>query len=165
MKLAKGFTLIELLTSIGIFAIVVAGSWISYLNFQRSNSLESYSTQMISTFAQAQNKALSRICSQNCTSASTGENFSLHFDTVNKKIILFRGIVFNPSDDYNTDLTLPSNLNLALDFGDTPDVVFEKINGEVRNFDTNHHIFTLTESSSGQTKTFNFNKLGVLDVN
>lgn len=165
MKLAKGFTLIELMTSIGIFAIVLAGSWISYINFQRSNSLKSYSTQIISTFAQAQNQAMSRICTQNCATVASGENYSLHFDTSSKKITLFRGIVFNPSDNYNFALNLPSNLNLAIDFGETNDVVFEKLNGEMRNFDVNHHTFTLTESGSGEIKTFNFNRLGVLDVN
>lgn len=161
----KGFTLIELLVSIGIFAIVLAGSWASYLNFQRSHSLNNYSTQILSTIYQAQNQAMSRMCTQNCDSAESGENFGVYLDTTNHQVTFYRGIVYNSSDNYNTELKLPDNLTLATDLPTESNLVFQKISGEVRNFDANHHSFTLRELNSGEQKNFEINRLGVVDIN
>ncbi len=165
LQVKKGFTLIELLVTIGIFGIILAGSWVSYLNFQRTNSLDSFSTQILSTIYQAQNQAMSRMCTQNCDTAESGENFSIYFDSVENKIVLYRGIIYNPSDNYNINVNLPDNLSLDSNLPDNSTIVFEKVFGNVRNYDEQNKNFSLSELSSGETRNFTINKLGVIDVN
>ena len=160
----RGFTLIELLVSISIFAIVIAGSWVAYLNFQRSNSLDSYSSQILSIIYQAQNQAMSRICTLNCDTADSGEYFGIYFDTIANKIILHRSITYNPLDNYNIELNLPDNLNLFVDITDN-NLVFDKVTGQVRNYDADNSSFSLIENTSGETRNFTINKLGVIDIN
>lgn len=161
----NGFTLIELMVSMGIFAIIVSGSYISYLNFQRSHSLDNYTTQIIGLIYQAQNQAMSRMCVKSCDIATTGANFGIHFDATNRQIILYTGIVYNPNDDYNIAINLPSNINLISNLPAGDNIVFEKISGEIRDFDDDLHNFSLQENSSGQTKNLDINRLGVIDVN
>ena len=105
------------------------------------------------------------MCTQDCDSATTGENFGIHFDTIKGRFVLYRGVVFNNSDDYNIEIDLPSNLSLESDLPGGSNIVFEKVTGEVRDFDSDHHSFSLVEANSGQTRTFNFNELGVVDIN
>lgn len=152
------------MVSIGLFAIILAGSWVSYLNFQRSNSLDSFSSQVLSTIYQAQNQAMSRMCTQNCDSADSGENFGVYFDVPNNKIILHRGITYNPGDEYNIDIDFANNLSLSENIQNS-DLVFEKATGDVRNFSSDDNTFTLTENTSGETRNFTINRLGVIDVN
>lgn len=160
-----GFTLIELLVSVSIFIIILSGSWISYLNWQRSQNLVSYSGQIISLINQAQQQAISRTCTENCDSATSGENFGIYFDSVENKVILFRGLVYNPEDSYNYAMELPSVLQLSLDLPVDKSITFSKITGEVHNFDANNHEFILSESGAGNSNTFNINRLGIIDVN
>lgn len=164
-SLNKGFTLIELLITIGIFGIILTGSWISYLNFQRTNSLDSFSTQILSTIYQAQNQAMSRMCTQNCNTAESGQDFGIYLDSTNNKIVLYRGIIYNPSDNYNININLPNNLSLNTNLPDNSTIVFEKVYGKVSNFDVQKNSFTLSESTSGESRNFTINKLGIVDVN
>lgn len=163
-NLNRGFTLIELLVTIAILAIILAGSATSYLNWQRSQNLNQYSDQILSLVYQAQNQAMSRMCTQNCDLATTGENFGVYFDATNRKTILFRGLVYNPADIYNIPVNFPDTLSLSTDLPNSV-VIFEKVTGEIRSFDADNNDFSLTESTSGNSKSFSFNRLGVADTN
>lgn len=136
----------------------------SYLNWQRSQNLKQYSGQILSLIYQAQNQAMSRMCTQNCDSATSGENFGVYFDAGNRKAVLFRGLVYNPADTYNIPVTFPDTLNLSTNLPNSV-VIFEKVSGEVRSFDANNHIFSLSEQTSGNLRTFSLNRLGVVDTN
>ncbi len=105
------------------------------------------------------------MCTENCDTAENGENFSIYFDILNNKIILYRGIIFNPSDDYNLEIVLPDNLTLSTDLPVQSNIVFAKVTGEVRNFEVDNNIFTLSENTSGEIKSFTINRVGIIDIN
>jgi hypothetical protein len=126
--------------------------------------LDSYTTQAVSLINQAQGQAMARMCTQNCESRETGENFGVYFDTTNNKLVLHRGLSYNPGDSYNIDVNLASNINLAENIQNS-DLIFEVSSGEVRSFNASENTFTLTETNTGENINFTINKLGTVDIN
>ena len=122
----KGLTLIELIITISILAILTGLITYNFLSFSKNIHLESGGQEVISLLRFAQSQALAAI---------DDSNWGIHLET--RKITVFKGDSFNPSDPSNKKYSLQGDTSLTainLNPPGTIDTIFEKNKGYTQNW-------------------------------
>lgn len=152
----KGFTLIELLVSMGVMGLLIGFSSWAYLTVEKNSNLANQTSQLISSFRQAQALAIS-----NTTQDQNNYlNIGIHFQS--NSYTIFKGSQYNPNDSNNITTNLPAGISLNIDLP-TNDLLYLFNSGEISSFDSNHNRVTITQAG-GVAKILRINRLGVVDV-
>lgn len=147
----RGFTLPELLISISIIMIIFAFSGINLLSIIPNSDL----TQIGGSFvADAKSQQVSAMLGESGGGVQVA--YSIKINPTN--YILFRGLVYNPSDPANYTVTYPGEVVAQTTFPGAI-ISFSPITGEIVGFqpETNQVAFV---GSYGKSYTLLFNKLG-----
>lgn len=155
-KFFTGFTLIELIVSMGIFMLIVGFSGLAYLNIQKSTDLTNQTTQLISSFRQAQALAIG---GQTLDDASN-TNVGIHFEE--DSYTIFIGSSYDPNNTSNIITNLPNQIAINYILP-SANLLFTARTGEINVFDSAKNIITIIHQD-GQSKTINFNRLGIVDL-
>ena len=155
MRCKQGFTLIELLVTVGLFAFLAALSGFILINAQATPRFETSRDQLIATIRQAQTLAMGG----DKADQETAQNFGIHFES--DSYTLFKGSTYSASDDYNLTTQL-SGVTLSTIDVPSGNIVFEKISGEVLNWDEDNSSVTLTDDE-GNSVRLTVNKMGVVE--
>lgn len=150
----KGFTLIELLVTVGLFAILAALAGFILINAQATPRFETSQNQLIATIRQAQTLAMGG----DKADQSTAQPFGIHF--ASDSYTLFKGSTYSASDDYNFTTQL-SGVTLSVIDVPSGNIVFQKISGEVLDWDENSNSVVLSDDE-GNSVTLTINIIGVV---
>lgn len=159
MRQKRGYTPIELLVVIGILMIIFAISLTSLSSMEKEDRLQSWADQVEATLNYAKTQALNGAS----LSGSDSLAFGVHFSE--DDFTLFPGLSYQPTDSRNLLNQLPESLYFAtINLPSANDVIFQKITGEVINFDPLHSQLILRDRSSQRQRTISINKLGVVEI-
>jgi len=143
---------------VAILAILLSLGGLVYGNFVRQDQLNTEVLKIKNLFAEAQVKTLAGY-----TGGETDpQNFGLYFEE--DSFFLFLGSVYNPSENRNQAFLLPESLTFSEINLPSDSVVFERVSGQVVDFDTDQNYLILTDSLTGQAKRLTINQLGVVVV-
>lgn len=156
--MSNGFTLIELLIVMGIFAIVSAFTTINLIKPQSQASIDAATSVLIADLKQQQLKAMAGSSSNQ----SEPQPFGIFFEP--NKYILFFGSTYIPNPD-NFEINLEQNLTFSNINLPSSSIIFKRIDGEVVGFSAGTNSITLQNTSTGEIKTIQFNRLGSTTVN
>ena len=149
-KLKKNaFTVVELVVVIGIFIIITSFSTISLLN-SRQNVDTSSTLDLISS--DLKNQQIKSMTSFN------NNNHGIYFD--DNSYTLFNGSLYNSEDENNYTVQLSKSLIIETNLNNSQ-IIFNKINGEVKDFNEQINIKV---SSNSQENILKINKLGVIQI-
>lgn len=158
MKKNTGFTLIEVLITVSLLAILLGLGSVVFGSYARQDQLEAESKKLVGIIAEAQTQTLAGFSQ----GGSDSLNFGLHFET--DSYTLFSGLTFNPADPQNQKTSLPLRLQFSQISLPGQNLLFEKITGQVLNFDPAQNYLLLQDQSANQKKKISINKLGVVQV-
>lgn len=159
-----GFSLIELLVVIALLSIVLVFVSINLFSPSEKAKLDSISTNVVSTLREAQNKAINT----DTQGESQANEYGVHFES--DKFILFQGTSFDSGDEKNFVINLPGSITITPNLpcpsppGDCNNIVFEKISGEVSNFNSLENTVCINETSTGKDILITINFVGVTNV-
>ena len=141
----RGFNLIEFSLVIIIILLLLALIFPVGVDFYKNQQLQAHSQQIIQTLQKAQLKAMA---------SKADSDFGVHFDSLNKKYILFKGGSYLPGDSYNEKFDLPSVITIT----GPSEVIFSKSEGEpsFKGY--------ITVSSNGLVQVININKTGRISL-
>lgn len=152
----RGYTLIELLLVIGLLAILLSLGGVVFSNFVRQDQVQSEAEKIQNLIQEARVRTVSGYT----LGGELSLNFGVYFDS--DRYILFPGLIYSAEDDRNQVFLLPSGWRFSPIFFPGGSVVFEKVSGEVGNYDPAQNFVTLVDSRSGQAKKITVNRLGVV---
>lgn len=150
----RGFILTELLIVIFIFTIIIILPSIFFWAIGQAGRLDSQVREVVNALNEAQVNTISG------KSQASQETFSygVHFET--DYYDLFRGTSYNVADPNN----LRNNLPLGITFSQIQlvggNVIFEKVTGQVLNFDPNLNYVELLENNSQSKKRIFISRFG-----
>lgn len=160
MKIFKrpAFTLVDLLLVIGLMAVVFSLNTVNLLNVQNKPSLDANVGKLFADLKSQQLKAM--------VGGSGGSLSSVEWGVyvTSNKYVLFSGSTYSALDAANFIVDMDSNSRLATTFASGV-VVFAKRSGGVDNFSSSANTITVTNISSGNSKTITLNRLGVATIN
>ena len=154
----KGFALTELLLSIGILAILMGLGTVVFSNWAHQDRVTVEVRKLVNLINEARSKTLAGYT----LGGSSALNFGLYFQ--NDRYFLFPGTSFNPDDAGNQEFLLPSSVKLSTIELVNDSLVFEKISGEVRNFDPVQNYLIVGDTSANVEKKISVNQLGTVMV-
>ncbi|HUW21410.1 MAG TPA: prepilin-type N-terminal cleavage/methylation domain-containing protein [Candidatus Bathyarchaeia archaeon] len=157
-KEATGFTLIEILLTVGLLAILLGLGTIVFGNFSRQDQLNSTAEKIVSCLSEAQTRTVAGYS----LGQAAAFNFGVHFN--DSSYTIFPGTAFDPNDVRNQRFELPATLEIKPIFLPLSNIVFEKITGEVRDYNPSQNYLILTGKQSGKEKNIIINKLGVAKI-
>lgn len=155
----KGFTFIELIVVFGIVAVLFSIGYVAISSTQTTAVGNSSISVIISDIKSQQIKAM--------VGDTEGRGTP---DTYGVKIlpdsyVLFHGAVYDPLAPGNYSIPAPSGYTFSTTFPDTS-IIFSIGSGEIVGFNPSQNTISLTNASTGNTKTIQFNKFGtVTNVN
>ncbi|MFI5271103.1 MAG: Tfp pilus assembly protein FimT/FimU [Candidatus Saccharimonadales bacterium] len=150
----SGFTLVELMVVIAIAAILFGLTSINLGKAQQSASLSSVTQTLLADIKNQQMLAMSG----GSGSSSTQQSQGVYIQSSN--YTLFSGTTFNSGDTYNYSVNIdPIQLTTTFPSGQ---IVFNKGDGSVANFNSSKNTVTLSES--GTTKVISLNQFGSTSV-
>lgn len=158
MKKSAGLTLVEMLIVVSLLAILLGLGTIVFSGFARKDQIESTAQEIVAVLGEAQAKTLAGYSQ----GQESGLNFGIHFQT--DAYIFFSGTSFDPQDQTNQKFTLPVRLEISTIFFPSGNVIFEKITGQVRDFNPGQNLIILTDQAGNQEKRISINKLGVVKI-
>lgn len=148
-QFCSGFTLLELILVIAITAIIIGLGFPIFGNFYLQEEVQSTSYQLLQNLRWAQAKTLA---------GEADEQYGLYFDFDNKQYILFQGDSYDPGADYLIPQKYSSAINLSIDFGPEPEIVFARLTGEPSNTGE------ITITTGDITMVININKVGKIEI-
>lgn len=154
----KGFTLIDLLLAIGLMITVFSFTTVNLLNLQNKPLLDAHTQKLFADLKSQQNKAIAGDSGDGIASLEWGIYIEPH------KYTLFKGSEYSPSDPNNFSVELDSNTTLTTTFANST-VVFNEISGEILNYTTSADTITVTNNTSGESRTIRLNALGAAAIN
>lgn len=146
----NGFTVVEVLIAIAIIGVLSALITPYFNSFLARNELKNESLKIVDMLRRARGQAMS---------GQEDSLWGVHFET--SKYVLFRGGVYNASDNFNEEINLPVVLTIsviALNGGGS-DSVFSKIRGETSQFGT-----TTIQNDIGESKDIVINSVGNIEI-
>lgn len=151
----NGFTLVEILLVIGIVGVIVGLAIPFYQNYQISTQLDTNSFQLVQTLRKAQALAMA---------SQDYQTFGVHFEP--RKFVLFKGSVYNVSDQNNEVYELPSSLSLITN---SPQILFSQVKGlptlsGPSPVPTTTLLSVTLRSNNNQVKIVNVNEAGKVDL-
>lgn len=151
-----GFAFLELIVVIGVVAVLLGFTTINVLRLQHQSNLSSVADTLIADSRGQQNQAMVG----QTPGATTSADHGMFFETT--RYTLFAGTAFNPNDPGNTVVNLPSAVRVSSITVPNATVVFTAGSGEAPGVAAGSDTITLTEETSGLTKTIQWNALGVV---
>lgn len=152
----KGYSLIDLLIAVAVMVILFSLGSVIYRNFVRQDSFLTESLKIKSLINEARMKTVAGF--------SLGEtqalNFGLYFQ--NDRCFLFPGTAFSPENVKNQEFILPTSLEIETVTFPAGSLVFEKISGEVRNYDPLQNFLILKDKQNLKTRKISVNQLGTV---
>lgn len=154
----SGFTLVDLLLAIGLMITVFSFTTVNLLNLQNKPLLDAHTQKLFADLKSQQNKAIAG----DAAGGSASSEWGIHIEQ--NKYTLFKGTVYLSSDANNFSVDMDSNTSLATTFANNI-VVFNKISGEILNYTTGADTITVSNKTSGKSRTIRLNTLGVATIN
>lgn len=151
----SGITMVEILIVTGIIVLLFTISTISLLNIRVSSSSSASTDVLISDIKAQQIKALAG----DTEGRGTPDNYGVKIQ--NNIYTLFHGTSYSASDNTNFDVPVESGYQLSTTFPNTT-ILFSSKSGEIANFVPGQNSVTLTNTSTGRTKTIQLNKYGTI---
>lgn len=143
-KLKDGFTLIELLVVMGLFAILFGFGTLSFLNLQKSANTISIRDQLIADLKGQQAKSIN-----GATSNGLPTTHGIYIGS--NRYVLFSGATFNPAENSNFTVEVPSGYSLSTSFANNQ-IIFNSISGEINNYSSNNNaIFINSVANNNQS--------------
>lgn len=126
----KGFTLLELMIVFSVIAILSTIGIASFVNYSRSQSLQTAASDLALTLDSAKSRASSQVKISACSGALNG--YQVDINTVSKKDYTLS--VYCPEVHVIQTTTLPDNGNITFDTGQTTanPIFFPVLTGAVR---------------------------------
>ncbi len=151
----SGITMVEILIVTGIIVLLFTISTISLLNIRVSSSTSASTNVLISDIKAQQIKALAG----DTEGRGVPDNYGVKIQS--NKYTLFHGISYSASENTNFDVPVETGYQLSTTFPDAT-ILFVPKSGEIENFTSGQNSVTLTNTSTGRTKTIQFNKYGTI---
>lgn len=151
----SGITMVEILIVTGIIVLLFTISTISLLNIRVSSSSSASTDVLISDIKAQQIKALAG----DTEGRGVPDNYGVKIQ--NDKYTLFHGLIYSASDNTNFDVPVETGYQLSTTFPNTT-ILFASKSGEIANFVSGQDSITLTNTSTGRTKTIQLNKYGTI---
>lgn len=151
----RAFTLIEMTVVLGMLTTLMSVGIVNLLKTQASARIGSSINQLVADIRAQQLKSMTG------DTAGTG-TISPHGIYVQPtSYTLFRGSAYSPADPANFTVNLEANMTLSTNFS-SPQVVFLAGSGEVSGYTPGFDSLTLTDTTSTDSVTFQFNRYGVI---
>lgn len=151
-----GFTLIELMIVVSIFATLLGISTISLSNLIPHTSFVTSEQSLLSDIKTQQFNAMVG----NTGGSGSSSPYGIYLES--DQYTLFTGPAYNPNATSNFTIKLPPTLNITNITFSANILVFSQNSGEISGYNPLAASFQLQNTSSGETKTFDFNKLGII---
>lgn len=158
LKKNAGLTLTEVLITTSLLAILLGLGTVVFSSFARQDQVRETSKKIVSVLSEAQAKTRAGYSYGGGASLNFGVHFESDFYT------LFSGTSFDPNDPNNQEFNFSSRLEISQISLPSGNVIFEKITGQVYNFDLGQNYLVLSDQRAGQEKRININKLGVATI-
>ncbi len=155
MSSNKGLTLVELLIVVGILGLLFSITFISIFNVRVISTNSSTASVLTSDLKNQQIKAMVG----DTEGRGTPDNYGVKI--LSNQYVLFHGASYNPADTTNFSVPVESGYTLSSTFPNTT-ILFASESGEIVGFVQGQNTITLTNTSSGKTKTLHFNKYGTI---
>lgn len=155
----NGFTITELLLVMGIFAVLSVLATITLLRPQIKSSVDKNVNTMIADIKLQQIKAMIGD-TQNVGGA---EDYGVYFE--NTSYTLFKGSAYNSSDTNNIVIELDQAIEFSRVNLPNSQIVFERLSGEINNFDSGQNDITVQHDQGGLSTEVNFNEYGAYAIN
>lgn len=151
-----GFTLTELIIVMAIIAMLTAFTVPSLLSGRAQAEVNTYYETVLADIKQQQLKAMIG----ETEGRQESDAYGVYFEA--DRYTLFSGSVYNPDNPANSPIPLPNTLSFSVIDLPGGSIIFERLSGEVINYDPNSSSITIFNAANNQANTLNFNKLGVL---
>ena len=149
-----GFTLIELIVVLSILITLLGFVTINLSSSQQKTSLSTTIQTIISDMKAQQIKAMIGDTEGRVSASAYG----VHFDT--DKYVLFHG-AYSAFEASNFVVNLTDTIKF--DAGSRPEIVFEKVNGEIYQFSIGPDKIILKDTTNGNIRTIRINQYGVIE--
>lgn len=145
---SKGFTLMEVLVVLGVMAVLLGVSMLSFSSLRDYFLLRTAVQDVQTTILNARSATL----------ASNGDSVhGVHIEAT--KVVSFRGSTYIASSSSNIEYVFPSTVT-ASSAGIGDDIIFTRLTGRTQASGT----ITLTESRSGASTTLWVTQAGILEI-
>jgi prepilin-type N-terminal cleavage/methylation domain-containing protein len=152
MKRVEGLTLIEVLVAVSIIALVSTVSIYGFIKTSRSQALSKNSYMILTVLNQARSHTLA---------SKDNSAYGVYFEA--NRMILFKGEVFNPSDEENKSILLPSTVSIStISLSGQNQVAFERLTGRALQYGT--LVLTLV-SDPADIQVITIHRSGVSEIN
>lgn len=151
----EGLTLVELLIVVGILGVLFSITFISVFNVRVISTNSSTASVITSDLKNQQIKAMVG----DTEGRGTPDNYGVKI--LSNQYILFHGSSYNPNDPANFSVPVENGYSLNTTFANGT-ILFAAASGEIVGFTTNQDTVTLTNTTSGKTRTLHFNKYGTI---
>ncbi len=152
----SGVSLIEVIIVFGLFLLLIGLGTVSTGRITQQVSLQSVTDQLLGEIGNQQQQAMTGYD----RAGNSNEPHGVRFEP--DRYILFAGNTYSASDPDNVVVDLPQTLGFSTI--DLPDqqLVFATGSGQLANYDGAHNSVVLTDQVTGNTKSFEWNTLGIL---
>lgn len=152
----KGVTLIELMIVLSIFTLLVGLVTVNLSNIYSSSSLEVISDVLVNDLKSQQIKAMLG----DTEGRVSPDAYGIYFEPA--RYILFHGISFSPSDSANFPINLEGSLQFININFPSSSAIFLPLSGEMFGYASGQDTVTIQDTSTGEQKTFQINRLGII---
>jgi type II secretory pathway pseudopilin PulG len=153
---SRGFVLIELAVVFGMIAVLVGLTTVNIFGARRKASLTATIDTLVSDITSQQTKAMSSVVSSGVVPFAYGVRFDANQYT------LFQGLAYNPSDTANAVIALDPRVTFSAISLPDSSVVFASQSGEIIGFVPASNSITVNQIDSGEIKTIQLNRYGVI---
>lgn len=151
-----GFTLVELMVVLAMFLIVFTLSNVSLSGMIAKHSTQEFAEVFMSDARRQQMRSISGE-----VSPEGNEAYGIKFADTN--YILFSG-TYVAENSNNITVSLPSDIEFIDVTFPNQEVLFEKLSGEVNNFNSNSDTISIRNTTTNQTSILTINQLGVFSL-
>lgn len=156
MKDRAGFVLIEMIVVFGMLAVLTVMTVTNIFGSKRTATLSGAIDTVIADIKSQQIKAMSG-AQINGTSPL---GYGIYFDS--SGYTLFRGLTYSALDITNARVTLDTRLQIVNILFPSSSLVFASRSGEMVGYDSNANSFAIRNVDSGEIKTIQINRYGVI---
>lgn len=151
-----GFVLIELAVVFGMMAVLIGLTSMNIFGASRNATLTGTVDTLTADIASQQTKAMSAVAQ----SGVIPPGYGVRFDT--NTCTLFQGLTYNATDTSNVVIPLDSRVTFSFISLPNNAIVFASQSGEIVGFSSTQNTFSLHQTDSGETKTIQINRYGVI---
>lgn len=149
-----GVTLVEIVVILAILIIILAISFSSFINLNKSEALSKQAVDIVAILENARSQTLS---------SKNSSQYGVHFSE--NSVVFFKGNDYG-SAGANDIVNINLNPNVFIStislYGSGDNVIFERVTGKTAQFGS---ITVSLKSNNSLTKTVNINATGLIEVN